>query len=83
VPAGKLCLDWTERRHHISGSLATALLRRSLEMKWLERRTGGRALTITPAGHEAFRDAFGLTSAEIEGTARETLRRSSNGSHTA
>ena len=51
-PIIKLCLDWTERKHHISGPLATAFMDKSLEMKWLERRVGSRALVITAFGYE-------------------------------
>ena len=56
----KLCLDWTERRHHISGPLATALLRRSLASGWLKRCTGSRALAITDTGYETFGRWFAL-----------------------
>jgi DNA-binding transcriptional ArsR family regulator len=44
------CLDWTERRRHFSGPIASALFRRLLEMKHLERRRGNRALYVTPSG---------------------------------
>lgn len=65
-PIVKLCLDWTERRHHISGFLGTALMQKSLSMKWLERRRGSRALTITPLGYEALECLFGLNRSFIE-----------------
>lgn len=64
-PAVKLCLDWTERRHHISGPLATALMDKALDMDWLARRTGSRALTITELGYAFFEREFGLTRAVI------------------
>ena len=67
VPA-KLCLDWTERRHHISGPLATAILQRSLTANWLKRRTGSRALTITDDGFVALERWFGLNRKAIDGT---------------
>lgn len=56
----KLCLDWTERRHHLSWPLATAILHTSLERGWLERRAGSRALTITPDGLDALERWFGI-----------------------
>ena len=65
-PFVKLCLDWTERRHHISGSLGAALMQKSLSMKWLERRRGSRALAITSLGYEAFECLFGLNRDAIE-----------------
>lgn len=66
-PVVKLCLDWTERKHHISGPLATALLHKSLEMKWLERRIGSRALSITALGYEIFAHEFNLPRDIIDG----------------
>ena len=47
------CLDWSERRDHLSGTLATALLERGIERKWLARVAGSRALTLSPAGAAA------------------------------
>jgi len=67
-PIVKLCLDWTERKNHISGPLATALMNKSLEMNWIERRTGSRALTITTLGYEVFARDFNLTRDQIDGT---------------
>lgn len=60
-PPAKLCLDWTERRHHISGPLATAIMSKSLSEGWLKRRTGCRALTVTAGGTDAFERWFGLS----------------------
>lgn len=60
-PRAKLCLDWTERRHHISGPLATAILQEALEKGWLERKTGSRNLTITDPGFAALARWFGLS----------------------
>ncbi len=56
----KLCLDWTERRFHVSGPFATALMSRALEAGWLRRQTGSRALALTPDGLDAFERWFGL-----------------------
>lgn len=44
-PLLKECLDWTERREHLSGGLPAALLHRALDAGWLGR-TGNRAVTI-------------------------------------
>jgi len=43
------CMDWSERRDHLAGQLADALLAHCLAQGWL-RRADGRALEITPAG---------------------------------
>jgi DNA-binding transcriptional ArsR family regulator len=54
------CLDWTERRPHIGGALGAALASRCFELRWLERMSGSRALTITPAGRRGLRDYFAI-----------------------
>lgn len=60
-PVVKPCLDWTERKHHMSGPLATAFMDKALKMKWLERQVGSRALVITTAGYEVFARELSLT----------------------
>lgn len=47
------CLDWSERRDHLAGSLASALLEHCLERRWLRRTAGSRAVVLTPAGRQA------------------------------
>lgn len=47
------CFDWSERRDHLAGSLATSLLDQSLARGWLRRTTGSRALQLTPPGAQA------------------------------
>jgi len=44
------CLDWTQRRPHLAGSLGAALTSAALERGWLERHERRRGLSITPAG---------------------------------
>jgi DNA-binding transcriptional ArsR family regulator len=55
------CLDWSERRPHLAGAIGAALCAHCLEMGWLRRRDGTRALLITPAGEQGFRARFGVT----------------------
>lgn len=43
------CLDWSERRDHLAGQLAEAVLAHCLERGWL-RAEEGRALSLTPPG---------------------------------
>ena len=43
------CLDWSERRDHLAGQLADALLAHCLAQDWLRRGTD-RALVLTAAG---------------------------------
>ncbi|HLH12608.1 MAG TPA: transcriptional regulator [Methylovirgula sp.] len=56
----RACLDWSERRPHIAGLLGTALLNRSLELRWIARAAESRAVTITPRGRRAFAETFGI-----------------------
>lgn len=55
------CLDWTERRPHLGGTVGAVLARRCFELEWLQRIRDSRALIITPAGARGLRDAFGLS----------------------
>jgi len=47
------CLDWSERRDHLAGRLASALLDHFVERGWLRRVGGERALELTPTGRQA------------------------------
>jgi DNA-binding transcriptional ArsR family regulator len=58
------CLDWSERRPHIAGSLGAGLADRCLELDWLRRRKDSRALTITRRGTEGFKDLLGIRLAD-------------------
>lgn len=53
-PAALRCLDWSERRPHLSGALGAAVCDRALEQRWIERLPGSRAVRLTPAGRRAF-----------------------------
>jgi DNA-binding transcriptional ArsR family regulator len=44
------CLDWSERRDHLAGRLATTLLDHFLARRWLVRIEDTRALRLTPEG---------------------------------
>jgi DNA-binding transcriptional ArsR family regulator len=59
-PLFRSCLDWSERRPHAAGKLGAALAARALELGWVERLDGSRALRVTPAGETGFADAFGV-----------------------
>lgn len=44
------CMDWAERRPHLSGPLATRLCRHVIERGWLRRPRAGRGLEVTGDG---------------------------------
>jgi DNA-binding transcriptional ArsR family regulator len=56
----RACLDWSERTHHLAGALGCELLRRLLELGWLERTEGSRALRVTGAGRRGFGEVLGV-----------------------
>jgi DNA-binding transcriptional ArsR family regulator len=47
---GRTCIDWTERRFHLSGPLGTHLALRLIDGRWLLRRDDTRALGVTARG---------------------------------
>ena len=49
---GRTCLDWSERRLHLSGDLGRAILRRWIAEGWLKRSVQGRALILSGAGRD-------------------------------
>jgi DNA-binding transcriptional ArsR family regulator len=60
-PLIKACVDWSERRHHLAGTAATALTDQLFELGWITRaREHKRAVVVTPAGAEGLSDEFGL-----------------------
>ena len=66
-PAGKPCLDWTERRHHLGGPLGSLLTQRMFRARWLARREGGRAVRVTTLGRARLAD-LGLPEAAFAGS---------------
>lgn len=55
------CLDWSERRHHLAGSLGAAITGRLFELRWIARIPGGRAIRVTEDGFSGLESEFGLT----------------------
>lgn len=53
------CLDWSEGRPHLAGTLGAAILGRSVSLGWLKRERG-RSVVLTPAGSRGFRQRFGV-----------------------
>lgn len=60
----KPCLDWSERRPHLAGTVGGALAQRLFGLGWIERVRDTRALRITAAGHGGLRETFGVNLAE-------------------
>ena len=58
------CLDWSERRAHLGGALAAAVLDVALRRRWISREPGSRALTVTPSGRREMARRLGLRTAD-------------------
>ncbi|WGF86735.1 ArsR/SmtB family transcription factor [Marinivivus vitaminiproducens] len=56
-PVCRHCLDWSERRSHLGGSLGAALLDHIVARRWA-RRDEGRVVRFSPEGARAFAAAF-------------------------
>ena len=59
-PACRLCLDWSERRHHLAGLVGARMLQRFYDLGWAKRRKGTRIVDFSARGERAFREAFAL-----------------------
>jgi DNA-binding transcriptional ArsR family regulator len=53
-PVCKACLDWSERRSHLAGSLGAAILTRIYDRGWARRTQGSRLVTFSAPGLAAF-----------------------------
>lgn len=60
APLCRSCLDWSERRTHLAGSLGRAMLARMEELGWVKRDSASRALIFTAEGSRAFAAAFAV-----------------------
>ena len=59
-PVCKACLDWSERRHHLAGTLGAAMMSRFTELKWAARDAapGSRVVNFTRSGEKRFAALF-------------------------
>lgn len=54
------CLDWTERRPHLAGSVGAAIAQHALAARWVTTVRGTRALRVTDEGRRGFLEHFAL-----------------------
>ncbi|WP_375256736.1 ArsR/SmtB family transcription factor [Streptomyces sp. MNP-20] len=59
-PSVRSCLDWTERRSHLSGAVGAALCRHAFDTGWITRVGTTRAVVVTPLGRQALQLHLGL-----------------------
>lgn len=54
------CVDWSERRPHLGGAVAAALLKVALKRKWVAQDLDSRILSVTAFGRREMLARFGL-----------------------
>ncbi|MEA2669827.1 MAG: hypothetical protein QOG45_47 [Chloroflexota bacterium] len=59
-PLIRYCLDWSEQRHHLAGSLGAAIARSLLDRAWIRRGRVSRAVQLTEAGRDGLAAGLGL-----------------------
>tara|TARA_R100000005_G_scaffold96401_1_gene82988 strand:+ start:4106 stop:4786 length:681 start_codon:yes stop_codon:yes gene_type:complete len=57
-PLCKSCLDWSNRRSHLAGSLGSALLTRVYSLGWAKRIDGSRIVNFSTTGEREFLRVF-------------------------
>jgi DNA-binding transcriptional ArsR family regulator len=55
------CLDWSERRPHLGGALAAAILRAFIRRRWVARELDSRVLRVTSEGRRELQRRLGVT----------------------
>ncbi|MEJ6405171.1 ArsR/SmtB family transcription factor [Yoonia sp. 2307UL14-13] len=58
APLCRECLDWSERRSHLAGSLGRAFLTRFEEKRWAKRDQKTRVVSFSPSGIKEFERLF-------------------------
>lgn len=53
-PLCRTCIDWSERRHHLGGSVGAAVLSKLIEQGWASRVEGARIIRFRRDGEKAF-----------------------------
>ncbi len=55
-PLARRCMDWSERRNHLAGSLGAALTSRLVDLGWLRLHEASRVVSLTAPGHRGLHD---------------------------
>jgi hypothetical protein len=59
-PLLRPCLDWSERRYHLAGSLGAALTSAFAERRWIATREASRIVSVTKAGEAGLHEWLGI-----------------------
>lgn len=52
-PLCRACMDWSERRHHLAGSLGAAIAALAIRRGWCRRAGASRLVIFAPGGEQA------------------------------
>jgi hypothetical protein len=52
--------DWSEKSHHMAGTVATSLARFMLDQGWIKEIGSNRAVRVTDSGKAAILETFGI-----------------------
>jgi DNA-binding transcriptional ArsR family regulator len=74
-PLIRYCLDWTEQRHHLAGSLGAAIADRLFELNWLRHAPMRRAVQLTDPGRVGLATNFALRLEEADNNSGSRIRR--------
>jgi DNA-binding transcriptional ArsR family regulator len=67
-PLIKYCVDWSEQRHHLAGSLGAALAARMIDLGWVRTADRSRAVHVSDTGFDGLRERFGVDLSSYSGT---------------
>lgn len=59
-PLCKACLDWSERRSHLAGSIGKWVLEDAMNRNWASQDLDSRVIQFTPQGLNAFTKRYGI-----------------------
>lgn len=68
-PLLRPCMDWSERKYHLAGSLGAALTAAMLGRRWIMTREASRVVSVSEAGQAGLRDWVGVDLARLRAAA--------------
>lgn len=57
----RMCMDWSERDHHIAGSIGKGIADFLLNNKWIEAHGKTRGIRLTPLGEKSLSETWGAS----------------------